>query len=154
MQKFMLPVLTFALSCSLAIHLILTGCTAQTAPPPNPLAASGSPPTAASTQPLFFEFPDVPIPQELSLVQGDSYVYQHGKLRAGLLTLRGRVDLQSVVNFFQLAMPRHGWTPKGGFTYWRAFLLFEKPDRICVINMYEKFFFTYVEVYIAPTGEI
>jgi hypothetical protein len=154
----MLPTSKFCSLCLLLIQLVLSGCTLQSAPPPNPITAeqraSEAPQTAAAMQPLFYEFPDVPIPHELTLVHGDSYVYQEGKLRVGLLTLRGRVDLQSVVNFFRLAMPRHGWILKGGFSYRRSFLLFEKPDRTCVINIYERFFFTYVEVYIAPTGKV
>ena len=85
----------------------------------------------------------------------DSYVFQTGSTKVGLITLRGRVDLNSVINFFQAALPREGWKSKGGFRYRRSVLIFEKPDKTCIINMYEKFYYTYVEIYVAPaSGQI
>lgn len=137
--------------------LILSSCASQSTPPPNPVSsqqqAAGTTSAIPPTQPLFYDFPDIPIPQELSLRRDDSYVYQEGQLRAGFLTLRGRVDLASLINFFQLALPREGWKPKGGFSYRRSVLIFEKPGKTCVINLYEKLFYTYAEIYVAPTGE-
>jgi len=137
--------------------LVVSGCAGRSTPPPNPVfsppQATVAAPTTSAAQPVFYDFPDIPIPHELSLRSDDSYIYQEGQIRAGFLTLRGRVDLSSVVNFFQLALPREGWTPKGGFRYLRSVLIFEKPGKTCVINMYEKLFYTYVEIYVAPTGE-
>jgi len=141
----------------LIVLLVMSSCASQSTPPPNPVSsqqqAAGAPSTVPATQPLFYDFPDIPIPQELSLQRDDSYVYQEGQFRAGFLTLRGRVDLASAVSFFQLALPREGWTSKGGFRYLRSVLIFEKPGKTCVINLYEKLFYTYVEIYVAPTGE-
>ncbi len=86
----------------------------------------------------------------MSIVTDDSYVFQSGPLKAGLLVMRGRVDLTSVINFFQMALPREGWKPRGGFRYRRSVLVFEKPDKTCVINIYSSTFFTYAEIYVAP----
>ena len=125
----------------------------RSTPPPNPIsqqqpAASSS--AEPAVQPMYYDFNDIPIPQELSLVRDDSYVFQSNEFRAGLLTLKGRVDLNSLINFFQTALPRQGWTPKGGFRYRRSILIFEKSDRSCIINIYDKLFQTYVEIYVAP----
>jgi len=135
----------------------------NTAPPPNPVgqssqspsASSPAPPASSSSapRPLFFDFPDIPVPQELSRLDGETFVFQSGSLKAGLLTLRGtRVDLGSLVSFFQMAMPRENWKAKGGFHSKRNVLIFEKPDKTAVINIYEKMLRTYVEIYVAPTG--
>lgn len=81
----------------------------------------------------------------------DSFVFQSGQLTVGLMTLRGlRVDVQSIINFYRIAMPRENWKPRGGFNAKKTVLIFEKPDKTCVINIYENLFRTYVEVYLAP----
>lgn len=131
------------------------------APPPNPIGqastgpldASAPPPSLppASGRPLVLDFPDVPVPQELSRIDGDSFVFQSGPLIVGLMTLRGmRVDVQSIINFYKIAMPRENWKPRGGFNAKKTVLIFEKPDKTCVINVYEKLFRTFVEIYVAP----
>ncbi len=147
---------------ALFLLTVIPGCGSQggraNSPPPNPVGDSSSagvstasdsvPPSA---RPLFYDFPDIPIPQELDLQADDSYVVQTGQVKTGLLTLRGRVDLTSVINFFQLAMTRENWKPRGDFRYRRSILIFEKPDKICVIRLYEGTIYTYVEIFVAPS---
>jgi hypothetical protein len=97
------------------------------------------------------DFPDVPIPQELSRSDGDCFVFQSGQLNVGLLTVKGlRVDVGSLISFYKAAMVRENWKPRGGFYAKRTVLIFEKPDKTCVINIYEQMFRTYVEIYVAP----
>lgn len=135
--------------------------------PPNPVGQQSAPATATSTtttpatpaasspsapRPLFYDFPDIPTPQELDLQSKESYVVQSGSIKTGILTLRGRVDLNSLISFFQMALPRENWKPKGYFSYQRSVLIFEKPDRICVIRLYEGTIYTYVEIFVTPTG--
>jgi hypothetical protein len=148
----------------------LAGCSSMggqsTPPPPNPVdqqssvaSPSGAPPPAtrapsspAAPRPLFYDFPDIPVPQELDLQSKDSYVVQSGSIKTGILTLRGRVDLNSLINFFQMAMLRENWKPKGYFRYQRSVLIFEKPDKICVIRLYEDILYTYVEIFVTPAA--
>jgi hypothetical protein len=126
---------------------------ASSAPTTSPPASTSQPPSpSASPRPQFYDFQDIPIPTELDLVSKDSYVFQSGSFKAGLLTLKGRVDVNSLINFFQMALPRENWKPKGGFRYKRSVLIFEKPDKTCIINLYEKTFYTYVEILVAPSG--
>jgi len=151
---------------ALAVCFILSlpACASNqgSAPPPpggqqpeSPQSSTSAPPSTVSPRPLFYDFPDIPIPSELKLLSSDSYVFQAGAFKTGLLTLRGRVDINSLINFFQMAMPRENWKTKGGFRYKRSVLIFEKPDKTCIVNMYEKMFYTYVEIYVAPvSGQI
>lgn len=155
---------------ALTLILALPGCAnmgwGQKSSPPNPVtqqsslpsgsgspASSPSPSSSASPRPMFYDFQDIPIPNELTLLADESYVFQSGQFKAGLITLRGRVDLGSLINFFQMAMPRENWHPKGGFRYRRSVLIFDKPDKTCVINIYEKLYYSYVEIYVAPANE-
>ncbi len=156
---------TASLFVCFLVMVLCSGCGTTgkgSAPPPNPMGQSSdlapgstSPPPPllppASSQSLVFDFPDVPVPQELSRIDGESFVFQSGPLVVGLMTLRGtHVDVQSIINFYKIAMPRENWKPRGGFNAKKTVLIFEKPDKTCVINVYEKLFRTYVEVYVAP----
>lgn len=133
--------------------------TSPSEPPSSGPSSSGSsssgPSAVSAPRPLFYDFPDIPVPSEVKLLSKDSYVFQAGSLKTGLLTFRGRVDINSAINFFQMAMPREGWKAKGGFRYKRSVLIFEKSDKSCIINLYEKMFYTYIEIYVAPmAGQI
>ena len=136
-------------------------------PPPNPVGQQTQPGTVASStptaslppaststapRPLFYDFPDIPTPQELDLQPKESYVVQSGSIKTGILTLRGRVDLNSLISFFQMAMPREQWKPKGFFRYQRSVLIFEKSDKTCVIRLYEGTIYTYVEIFVTPSS--
>lgn len=137
------------------------GCNRSSSPPPNPVAQSqppqpyqppAQPPAPTGPRPQFLDFPDIPIPSELELRSGDSYVFQAGAIKTGILVLRGRVDITSLINFFTLAMPREGWKPKGQFRYRRSALIYEKPEKTCVILLNEGTIYTYVEIYVAPAA--
>ena len=140
--------------CFLAAY----GCSRSSSPPPNPVtqsqsgqpAPSSPPPSVSGPRPQFLDFPDIPIPSELDLQPKDSYVFQAGTIKTGILTLRGRVDINSLINFFTMAMPRESWKPKGIFRYKRSALIFEKPEKTCVILLSESTIHTYVEIYVAP----
>jgi len=101
---------------------------------------------------MFYDFQDIPVPAELELVAGDSYVFQSAALKAGMLTFRGRVEAGSLTSFFQMALPRENWKLKGGFRYRRTVLIFDKQEKVCVINIYEKMFYTYAEIYVVPAS--
>ena len=111
-----------------------------------------SAPASTPAMPVSYDFPDVQIPAELELVPKDSYVFQGSKTKAGLLVFKGRVEARSVLDFFQVSMPRENWQFKGGFRYKKSVLVFEKPERICLINVHEDLFYTYAEVYVTPMG--
>lgn len=152
------------LSVILVVIGLLYGCGSmggRNSPPPNPVSQTSQeapqpstpgPAISSGPRPLYYDFPDIPIPVELKLVSEDSSTFQSGNMKSGILTLRGRVDLNSVINFFQMAMPRENWKPKGGFRYRRSILMFEKPEKTCVINLYEKMYYTYVEIVVAPSS--
>jgi len=143
------------------------GCGKPNAPPPNPVAqpqpatgpAAGpsygptageptGPPPASGAK--FADFQDIPIPPALSVQSKSSNVFQSGQMKMGFLTLRGRVDSDSVMNFFVAALPHEGWKLKGQFRYNRSLLIFDKPDKICVILMKEDMYYNYVEIYVSP----
>lgn len=149
------------------------GCSRSSAPPPNPAGHSQQapspsagpgvtygPPTVAPASPasvshsvrgaIFFQFNDIPLPAEMKVQAKDSYVFQSGQIKMGFLTLRGRVDSNSIIDFFAAALPREGWRLKAQFRCNRSLLIFDKPDKVCTILIKEETYYAYVEIYVSP----
>jgi len=132
----------------------------QPAPPPAPArqpsstlaAGTGTAPLPSSSGPAFYQFEDIPVPRELTYLPGESYVFEAGKTRAGVLTLKGRVDVNSLIKFFELALPRRKWEMKGMLRGRRSVLVFQKPEKAAIFKIHENTFTTYVEIYVIPFG--
>lgn len=122
-----------------------------TAMGPSGQTTTGSTSYGYPIAPLFYDFEDIPIPQEMDMITDESRVFMVGQFKSGVLVFKGRVEPNSLVDFFQAAMTKEKWQFKSGFRYNRSVLVFEKPQKTCVIIVYSRLFYTYLEVYVAPT---
>ena len=100
--------------------------------------------------PVYYDFVDILIPAELSLVKKSSFVYSTPSFTAGVLVFEGYVQGESLVNFFTTNMPKDGWTLKSSFRYRRVILSFEKNERSCLVTVAEFPLKTRVEIWVAP----
>ncbi|MBW1982972.1 MAG: hypothetical protein JRJ12_17370 [Deltaproteobacteria bacterium] len=96
------------------------------------------------------EFPDVPVPRELTMDQRQSFVYSAPGLATGLMVYDGNVDYDSLVQFFQRELRAQGWNLQATLKYPRTMLLYHKDDRICLITMRTGTFKVHVEIWVAP----
>jgi len=119
---------------------------------PTPTSTSPQPAATSTTSTLYYDFPDVPIPNELSLVRDDSQVFQGSSFKSGVLAFKGRVDQGSLIGFFTTAMAKDNWKLLGSIRHRRSALMFQKPDRLCMITIYEKIYYTHVEIHLMPTA--
>jgi hypothetical protein len=101
--------------------------------------------------PLYYDFGDVPVPPELKLSPKSSFVYRTQGFSAGVLVLKGRVDVGSLITFFENNMARDNWQVVSTFKSLRTLLLFQKENRWCVINITDDTYNTHVEIWVAPT---
>ena len=100
--------------------------------------------------PIYYDFEDILIPVELSLVKKKSFVYSTRAFTAGVLVFEGRVTSDSLANFFTSSMATDGWVLKSSFRYGRVILNFDKGERSCLISIEESALKTQVEVWVAP----
>ncbi len=103
--------------------------------------------------PLYYDFDDILVPSELELDTKRSFVYHANELTAGVLVLTGRVEINSLIRFFDNNMAKDNWRLVGSFKSPRTMIFFTKPDRGCIINITEKVFKTEVEIWVAPSTE-
>jgi len=108
-------------------------------------------PKEEGPSPLYYDFGDVLIPNELSVNKKESFVYKTPGFSAGVLVLSGRVAISTLIAFFENNMQKDNWRAISSFKSPRTVMLFQKENRWCIINMSEKDFKTYVEVWVAPT---
>ncbi|MEA3279340.1 MAG: hypothetical protein U9Q38_01895 [Thermodesulfobacteriota bacterium] len=101
--------------------------------------------------PLYYDFGDVLIPNELKIIKKSSFVYRTPGFSAGVLALSGRVEVSSLIAFFENNMAKDNWRTISSFKSPRTIMVFQKENRWCVINITEKEFNTHVEIWVAPT---
>ncbi len=96
------------------------------------------------------DFPDILIPNDMELDDDNSIMVQTPQYKTGFLTYEGRVEAVSLMNFFERNMIKDNWKMRSKFGYKRTIMVFEKPDRDCVINILDGTYNTIVEIMVAP----
>jgi hypothetical protein len=116
---------------------------------------SENPPPAKQEGPnqVFYGFPDVPVPKELSIVNGKSFVYETPTFKAGVLSFDGDVDPQSLENYFKVNMAKNGWKYINSFRYKDVVFNYIKEDKTCNIKISRGAFSTDVEIWIGPADK-
>jgi hypothetical protein len=127
----------------------MAGCSSvleENNPDPARQAAQQSPAALGTYQ----DFEDVLIPSEMDPDYKNSFVFETPGFKTGILRYEGRVDAVSLINYFESNMPRDGWKLRSKMKYGRSILIFEKPNRDCIINISDETFSTVLEVMVAP----
>ena len=96
-------------------------------------------PSATPTKPLITrtEFSDIVVPAELSVVEDKFLVVKTSSFTGGVLVLRGRVLVPSLIEFFTRELPKRGWQLVGTIRYKDTLLAFTRPNRTCFIYISE-----------------
>ncbi|MFO7816524.1 MAG: hypothetical protein ACQES5_00290 [Thermodesulfobacteriota bacterium] len=115
--------------------------TANQAPPP---------PSSEEAKNLYFDFDDIPIPNEMELDSDDSILFESPELKAGVVVFKGRVEAISLFDFFLNNMPQENWHLRSYFKYGRYIMVFEKPDKDCIIQIKDDTFKTELQIWVTP----
>ncbi|WP_321493173.1 hypothetical protein [uncultured Desulfobacter sp.] len=109
---------------------------------------------AVNNRPVAFyhDFEDVLIPKELTIIKNRTVVVSTPGFKSGILTLKGRVESNSLFNFFSVSMEKDNWQVISRIKAPEAtIMVFQKATRCAVITIREEQIYTYVEIGIAPT---
>ena len=139
-------VLLYTLIVPFAAMLLLPGC-AQVR------EKFSKSPSSAVKQPSarYFDFNDVLIPGNLTKDLKESFITNgHGRI-----VLSGRVESESLAQFFITSMYTDGWTALNQYKYQGSIkLFFKKSERIATILIAENPLGTRVEIWVIPQGKI
>lgn len=117
------------------------------APPEDRSAEAPQKPTA-----VYHDFEDVLVPVEMSVVKDRTLIVSTPGYRSGIITLKGRVESNSLYNFFSNNMEKDNWQVfsriKSPDT---TIMVYQKTSRCAVITIRDEQVYTYVEISVAPT---
>ena len=99
---------------------------------------------------VFYAFPDIPVPKELTLQKERSFVYETPHVKAGVLVLGGNIDMTSLETYFKVNMAKNGWRFLNSYKYGNVILNFVKDDRVSTIRATRDSFKTTVEIWVGP----
>lgn len=119
----------------------------QTAPAETPAPEKVKKPTA-----VYYDFEDVIVPMELSIVKDRTVIVATPGFKSGILTLKGRVDSTALFNFFSNNMEKDNWEVVSKIkSPGTTIMVFQKTARCAVITIRDESLYTYVEIGVAPT---
>ena len=101
--------------------------------------------------PVYREFGDVLVPSEMESVPDASFIYVTSGLAVGVMSIRGHVETDSLISFFQSNMAKDNWKLVSYFKSPKTLMLFRKETRWSVINITEGPYYAYAEIWVAPT---
>ena len=101
---------------------------------------------------LYYDFEDVLVPKELSIVNSKTMVISTPEFASGVLTLQGRVEKNSLFTFFMNNMMKDNWTIESSIkSPGVTILVFKKATRCAVITFQDtQFNNTSVQIGVAP----
>ncbi|MBF0119831.1 MAG: hypothetical protein HQK79_13430 [Desulfobacterales bacterium] len=139
---------------------ILNGCSTLDLNPkanqtPSKYSTSSSSPASKSkpASAIYYDFGDILLPVELEVDNDATFVFKTPGYSAGVLSLTGNVELNSLITFFNSNMAKDNWKQSAQFKSPRSMMLYQKENRWCVINISRERFTTRVEIWVAPTVE-
>ena len=139
---------TRALLCMALV--LLAGC-ASDGSLTNPFA---SPEPASGSSFYFGEFPDVPIPNDMSESRGDTFVtFAPSGIKCGVQRFTGRVEAVSLMNTMRRNMSSQGWILRSLMRSKESALVFEKGDRVATFQVTDGLIFTEMRVFVSSRLE-
>jgi len=95
------------------------------------------------------ELKDLQVPGELEFKRENSMYINTSSFAGGILNFTGRVEINSLTDFFVNTMVKHGWNLSGSIRYKNVLLAFVRPHKTCLIEIKDTYgLSTQVNVYI------
>jgi len=80
-----------------------------------------------------YRFDDIPMPSGMTLNRKESFVYETGSTKTGLLVYEGNQEMGKVTSFFKQQMPNYQWKLVSGFELHNVMLTYVKEGWCSVI---------------------
>lgn len=84
------------------------------------------------------KFSDVPVPVGFKIMPEESFCFETGGYRTGLLTYKGKGNADLVVNFFKEQMAMYNWSLLNIVEYNQRLMNFDRENETCIITITPK----------------
>jgi hypothetical protein len=110
---------------------------------------------AAENEPYYAnDYNDIMVPSELSWDREGSMSIKTESYAGGVLKFVGRVEVNSLADFFVNSMAKNRWKLVGSAKYKNILLAFTKPNKTAMVIIYESGLSGKTSVYIYVTDDI
>ena len=114
-------------------------------------AGSGSSTAEGGTAGYYYgDFDDVPIPREMKPEKEATVLHTSSGVKVGTQSFAGGVEIVSLNKAMTGYMTHEGWILISSLRGQRSILVFEKPDRLCVIHSFDGSFSTTMQIFVTP----
>ncbi len=97
-----------------------------------------------------YRFNDIPSPSGMSLNRKESFIYETGASRTGILIYEGKGEVDQLASFFKQQMPNYKWSLVSNFEVKNVMLSFIKEGWTSIIYIFPQESETRVEVRVGP----
>lgn len=140
----------FSVMVFLVTALAMSGCTAV----PTTRRVTDSGEVVRVEKPLgvssTLRFDDVPTPAGFSNLRDQSFIYQDGTTRVGMMRYSGRANASQVIMFFKTQMPLYNWDLTNIVEYGNITINFVKGGETCIVTIEPLAMKTILGVVISP----
>jgi len=114
-------------------------------------AGSGYSSGASGTANYYYgDFDDVPIPREMKPEKAATVLHTASGVKVGTQSFAGGVEIISLNRAMTGYLNHEGWTLISSLRGQNSILVFEKPERLCVIHSFDGRFSPSMQVFITP----
>lgn len=112
---------------------MLTGCSSL-----NFGQSSTQPAEGTNSMQSYFptKFRDFEVPNELKVDSGKTLIINTSSFNGGIVALTGRLEVESLTDYFTQSMQKNGWKLTGEAHYKNVLISFSKPNKNCMITIY------------------
>jgi hypothetical protein len=99
---------------------------------------------------FYSEFEDIPVPNEMREINSDTVItFAPSGVKCGMQRFKGRVEMVSLMNTMRRHMANNGWTLRSLLRAQRSILIFEKHDRMALIEINDGLLETEMRIVVA-----
>ncbi len=104
---------------------------------------------SAASQPYYpKDFKAILIPDGLVMNRENSMFVKTNSFNGGILHFDGRLEVNSLTEFFENSMPKNGWKQAGSVKAQKNLLIFTKTNQTCMITIAESQFTFKTDVFV------
>ena len=93
------------------------------------------------------KFRDFEVPNELKVDSHETLIINTSSFIGGIIALSGRLEVESLTDYFTQSMQKNGWKLSGEAHYRNVLLAFTKGNKNCMLTIYEGKLGTSTKVY-------
>ncbi len=115
------------------VLFMLTGCSSLN------LGQSSTQSEGTNSMQSYFptKFRDFEVPNELKVDSGKTLIINTSSFNGGIVALTGRLEVESLTDYFTQSMQKNGWKLTGEAHYKNVLIAFSKSNKNCIITIYE-----------------